>query len=168
MSSWSFTIITINFLIVFKDFLAKFIITSTLKDNRATWLRLVEGHLASHHDLVSVKVEHTICSRIFYIRNLVPCTATTRAAHIRRITRIDGLDLANSTNFAKEPLDFFGISPAVPSSLGPRSLPPSNLSPQSLLSLCSLLASSAGVPLSSPRLSPFPSHSATAHRPTCR
>jgi hypothetical protein len=53
-----------------KDLLAKFIITCTLashctlKDKLTTWLCLVEGYLASLHDLVSFKVEHTICSRV--------------------------------------------------------------------------------------------------------
>jgi hypothetical protein len=44
--------------------LHKFIITCTLKDKLTTWLRLVEGYLASLHDLVSFKIEHKICSRV--------------------------------------------------------------------------------------------------------
>jgi hypothetical protein len=51
-------------LLLLKDFLAKFIITCTLKDKLTTWTCLVEGYLESLHDLVSFKIEHTICSRI--------------------------------------------------------------------------------------------------------
>jgi hypothetical protein len=51
-------------LLLLKDLLAKLIITCTLKDKLTTWLCLVEGYLASLHDLVSFKIEHTICSRI--------------------------------------------------------------------------------------------------------
>jgi hypothetical protein len=47
-----------------KDLLAKFIVTCTLKNKLTTWLCLVEGYLASLHDLVSFKIEHTICSRV--------------------------------------------------------------------------------------------------------
>jgi hypothetical protein len=50
--------------LLLKDLLAKFIITSTLKNKLTTWLCLVEGYLASLHDLVSFKIEHTICSRV--------------------------------------------------------------------------------------------------------
>jgi hypothetical protein len=71
MSCWSFTIITIILsniiLLVLKDLLTNFIITCTLKDIRATWLCLVKGYLASLHDLVSVKVEHTTCTRMISI-----------------------------------------------------------------------------------------------------
>jgi hypothetical protein len=49
---------------MFMLLLAKFIITYTLKDKLTTWLCLVEGYLASLHDLVSFKIEHTICSRM--------------------------------------------------------------------------------------------------------
>jgi hypothetical protein len=51
-------------LLLLKDLLAKLIITCTLKDKLTTWLCLVEGYLASLHDLVSFKIEHTICSKM--------------------------------------------------------------------------------------------------------
>jgi hypothetical protein len=51
-------------LLLLKDLLAKLIITCTLKDKLTTWLCLIEGYLASLHDLVSFKNEHTICSRM--------------------------------------------------------------------------------------------------------
>jgi hypothetical protein len=56
-------IISMFMLLLLKDFLTKFIITCTLKDKLTTWLCLVEGYLASLHDLVSFKIEHTICSK---------------------------------------------------------------------------------------------------------
>jgi hypothetical protein len=52
------------FMLLLKDLLTKLIITCTLKDKMTTWLCLVEGYLASLHDLVSFKIEHTICSRV--------------------------------------------------------------------------------------------------------
>jgi hypothetical protein len=52
------------FMLLLKDLLAKLIITYTLKDKLTTWLCLVEGYLTSLHDLVSFKIEHTICSRM--------------------------------------------------------------------------------------------------------
>jgi hypothetical protein len=57
-------IISVFMLLLLKDLLAKFIITCTLKDKLTMWLCLVEGYLASLHDLVSIKIEHTICSRM--------------------------------------------------------------------------------------------------------
>jgi hypothetical protein len=57
-------IITMFMLLLLKDLLAKLIITCTLKDKLTTWLCLVEGYLESLHDLVSFKIEHTICSRM--------------------------------------------------------------------------------------------------------
>jgi hypothetical protein len=51
-------------LLFLKDLLAKFIITCTLKNKLTMWLCLVEGYLAIIHDLVSFKIEHTICSRV--------------------------------------------------------------------------------------------------------
>jgi hypothetical protein len=57
-------IISMFMLLLMKDLLTKFIITCTLKDKLTTWLCLVEGYLASLHDLVSFKLEHTICSRM--------------------------------------------------------------------------------------------------------
>jgi hypothetical protein len=51
-------------LLLLKDLLAKFIITCTLKDKLTKWLCLVEGYLASLHNLVSFKIEHTICSTV--------------------------------------------------------------------------------------------------------
>jgi hypothetical protein len=57
-------IISMFMLLLLKDLLAKLIITCTLKDMLTTWLCLVEGYLASLHDLVSFQIEHTICSRV--------------------------------------------------------------------------------------------------------
>jgi hypothetical protein len=57
-------IVTKFMLLLLKDLHAKLIITCTLKDKQTTWLCLVEGYLASLHDLVSFKIEHTICSRV--------------------------------------------------------------------------------------------------------
>jgi hypothetical protein len=54
-------IVSMFMLLLLKDLLAKLIITCTLKDNLTTWLCLVEGYLASLHDLVSFKIKHTIC-----------------------------------------------------------------------------------------------------------
>jgi hypothetical protein len=51
-------------LLLLKDLLTKLIITCTLKDKLTTWLCLVEGYLSSLHDLVSFKIEHTICFRV--------------------------------------------------------------------------------------------------------
>jgi hypothetical protein len=56
--------ISIFMLDLLKDLLGKFIVTCTLKNKLTTWLCLVEGYLASLHDLVSLKIEHTICSRV--------------------------------------------------------------------------------------------------------
>jgi hypothetical protein len=61
-------------LLLLKDLLSKFIITCTLKDKLTTWLCLVEGYLASLHDLVSLKIEHTICSRVRCINKEIPST----------------------------------------------------------------------------------------------
>jgi hypothetical protein len=57
-------IISMFMLLLLKDPLAKFIVTCTLKNKLTTWLHLVEGYLASLHDLVSFKIEHTICFRV--------------------------------------------------------------------------------------------------------
>jgi hypothetical protein len=57
-------IIFIFMLFLPKDLLAKFIITCTLKHKLTMWLCLVEGYLASLHDLVSFKIEHTISCRV--------------------------------------------------------------------------------------------------------
>jgi hypothetical protein len=62
-------IVSMFMLLLLKDLLAKFIITYTLKDKLTTCLCLVEGYLASLHDLVSFKIEHTICSRVRCITN---------------------------------------------------------------------------------------------------
>jgi hypothetical protein len=59
----TFFIISMLMLLLLKDILGKFIITYTLKNKLATWLCLIEGYLASLHDLVSFKIEHTICTR---------------------------------------------------------------------------------------------------------
>jgi hypothetical protein len=58
----AFFIISMFMLLLLKDLLAKFIVICTLKNKLTTWLCLVEGYLASLHDLVSFKIEHTICS----------------------------------------------------------------------------------------------------------
>jgi hypothetical protein len=55
-------IISMFMLLLLNDLLAKLIITCTLKDKLTTWLCLVEGYLASLHDLISFKIERTICS----------------------------------------------------------------------------------------------------------
>jgi hypothetical protein len=55
-------IVSMFILLLLKDLLTKLIITCTLKDKLTTWLCLIEGYLASLHDLVSFKIEHTICS----------------------------------------------------------------------------------------------------------
>jgi hypothetical protein len=57
-------IVSMFMLLLLKDHLAKLITTYTLKDKLTTWLCLVEGYLASLHNLVSFKIEHTICSRM--------------------------------------------------------------------------------------------------------
>jgi hypothetical protein len=57
-------IISMFMLLLVKDLLAEFIVTCTLKNKLTMWSCLVEGHLASFHDLVSFKIEHTICSRM--------------------------------------------------------------------------------------------------------
>jgi hypothetical protein len=57
-------IVSMFMLIILKDLLAKYIITCTLKDKLTMWLCIVEGYLASLHNLVSFKIEHTICSRV--------------------------------------------------------------------------------------------------------
>jgi hypothetical protein len=57
-------IISMFMLHLLNDLLAKFIITCTLKDKLTSWLRLVEGYLASLLDLVSFKIEDTMCSRV--------------------------------------------------------------------------------------------------------
>jgi hypothetical protein len=41
------------FMLLLKDLFAKFIVTCTLKNKLTTWLCLVEGYLASLHDLIS-------------------------------------------------------------------------------------------------------------------
>jgi hypothetical protein len=51
-------------LLLLKDLLAKFIITCTLKHKLTTWSCLVKCYLTSLHDLVTFKIEHTICSRV--------------------------------------------------------------------------------------------------------
>jgi hypothetical protein len=55
-------ILSMFMLLLQKDLHAKLIITCTLKDKLTTWLCLVKGYLASLRDLVSFKIEHTICS----------------------------------------------------------------------------------------------------------
>jgi hypothetical protein len=68
MLSWghhtTIFIISMFMLLLLKDVLAKFIITCTLKNKMTTWLCLVEGYLTGLLDLVSFKIEHTICSRV--------------------------------------------------------------------------------------------------------
>jgi hypothetical protein len=78
MFSWghhtTIFIVSMFMLLLLKDLLAKFIITCTLKDKLTTSLCLVEGYLASLHDLVSFKNEHTICSRMRCITKKIPST----------------------------------------------------------------------------------------------
>jgi hypothetical protein len=57
-------IVSMFMLLLLNYLLAKFIITCTLKDKLTTWLCLIEVYLSSLHDLVSFKIEHTICSRV--------------------------------------------------------------------------------------------------------
>jgi hypothetical protein len=68
MRGWSFTTVTIILssiiLLVLEDLLANFVITCTLKDRRIAWLCFIEGHLASLHDKVSIKVENMECLRM--------------------------------------------------------------------------------------------------------
>jgi hypothetical protein len=47
-------IVSMFMLLLLEDLLAMFIITCTLKDKLTTWLCLIEGYLASLHDLVSL------------------------------------------------------------------------------------------------------------------
>jgi hypothetical protein len=54
-------------LLLVKDLLAKFLVTYTLKNKLTTWLCLVEGNLASLHDLVSFKTEHSKGSRVRHV-----------------------------------------------------------------------------------------------------
>jgi hypothetical protein len=51
-------IVSMFMLLLLKNLLTKFIITCSLKDKLTMWLCLVEGYLASLHDLVSFKIEH--------------------------------------------------------------------------------------------------------------
>jgi hypothetical protein len=53
-----------SMLLLLKDLFAKFIVTSTLKNKLTTWLCLIEGYLASLHDLVSFEIEHSKGSRM--------------------------------------------------------------------------------------------------------
>jgi hypothetical protein len=57
-------IVSMFMLLLLKDLLTKLIITCTLKNKLTTWLCRVEGYFTSLHDLVSFKIEHTICSRM--------------------------------------------------------------------------------------------------------
>jgi hypothetical protein len=57
-------VISMFMVLLLKNLLAKFIVTCTLKNKLTTWLCLAEGYLASLHDLVSFKTEHTKCSRM--------------------------------------------------------------------------------------------------------
>jgi hypothetical protein len=65
-------IISIFMLLLLKDLLAMFIITCTLKNKLTTWLCLVKGYLASLHDLVSFKIEHSKGSRVRSITKKMP------------------------------------------------------------------------------------------------
>jgi hypothetical protein len=60
-------IISMFMLLILKGLLAKFIITYTLKNKLTTWLCLIEGYLASLHELVSFKIQYTIYSRVRFI-----------------------------------------------------------------------------------------------------
>jgi hypothetical protein len=52
-------IISMFMFLLLEDLLAKFIITRTLKNKLTMWLCLIKGYLASLHNLVSFKIEHT-------------------------------------------------------------------------------------------------------------
>jgi hypothetical protein len=52
------------FMLLLKELLTKFIISCTIRDQRAMWLCLIEGNLTSLHDLVNFRIEHTKCSRM--------------------------------------------------------------------------------------------------------
>jgi hypothetical protein len=60
----SIFIISMFMLLLLKYRLAKFVATRTLKNKLTMWLCFFEGYLASPHDLVSFKIEHTKCSRM--------------------------------------------------------------------------------------------------------
>jgi hypothetical protein len=60
-------IISSFILLLFKEVLGHLLVTCTLKAKRGTWHFLVEGYLASLHDFVSLKVKHSIGSRMISI-----------------------------------------------------------------------------------------------------
>jgi hypothetical protein len=67
-------IISSFILLLFKEVLGHLFITCTFKAKRGTWHCLVEGHLASLHDFVSLKVKHPIGSRMISISKENPIT----------------------------------------------------------------------------------------------
>jgi hypothetical protein len=58
------------FMLLLKDLLAKFLVTCTLINK--VWMCLVEGNLASLHDLVSFKIEHSKSSRMRCVSKKMP------------------------------------------------------------------------------------------------
>jgi hypothetical protein len=53
-------IVSMFMLLLLNDLLAKLIITCTIKNKLTTWLCLVEGYLASLHDLVSFNMRQAV------------------------------------------------------------------------------------------------------------
>jgi hypothetical protein len=78
------------------------------------WSKLV--HNWSHPESPSlVTIEGHVTRSLYesWVQAWSPQKATSRAAHIRRIARINGLDRENNVDFAKEPLGFTEIPPVV-------------------------------------------------------
>jgi hypothetical protein len=67
-------IISSFILLLFKEVLGHLFITCTFKAKTGTWHCLVEGYLASLHDFVSLKVKHSIGSRMISISKENPIT----------------------------------------------------------------------------------------------
>jgi hypothetical protein len=67
-------IISSFILLLFKEVLSHLIITCTFKAKRGTWNCLIEGYLTSLHDFVSLKVKHSIGSRMISISKEDPIT----------------------------------------------------------------------------------------------
>jgi hypothetical protein len=60
--------------LLFKEVLGHIFITCTFKAKRGTWHCVVEGYLSSLHDFVSLKVKHSIGSRMVSISKENPIT----------------------------------------------------------------------------------------------
>jgi hypothetical protein len=67
-------IISSFILLLFKEVLCHLFITCTFKAKRGKWHCLVEGYLTSLHDFVSLKVKHSIGSRVVSISKENPIT----------------------------------------------------------------------------------------------